>query len=262
MSAQNTPPDSELDALFEAERACSPPSPEVEARVLARIKVTLAGGGSGSGPEGDAGAGQSGRTSSGGASSRHASATLKILGALLGGGLVVAAAIWAWPPTSSGQGSDHETRPTAVSLEGATATPVAADSAATTSMEAVDAGVATAEPAVTLGTAPVPSGAPGASSSAQRAPATTGARQKEVSILERARLELKNRRPRAALVLLDRHGQLYPSGILRQEREALRIEALAALGNSQESKRSAERFREEFPDSPQRQHLDQVDGGQ
>jgi hypothetical protein len=55
--------------------------------------------------------------------------------------------------------------------------------------------------------------------------------------------------PAAALQLLDRHRSRYPSGALREEREAYAIEALLALRHTEEVERRYLEFREDFPTS-------------
>jgi hypothetical protein len=71
----------------------------------------------------------------------------------------------------------------------------------------------------------------------------------ELGLLQRARASVAASEFSAALQLLAEHQRRFPAGRLREEREALRIKALAGLGRDDEARRAAERFRERFPRS-------------
>lgn len=64
--------------------------------------------------------------------------------------------------------------------------------------------------------------------------------------------------PGVALSLLDQHRQRYPQGALREEREVYAIEALQALGRTDEVERRYLEFREDFPDSALRERLERL----
>ncbi len=233
--------------------------------MLARINVTLAGGGGN--PDGGDPSGQD-QSSAGDGSNlgpQKALATLKAWGALLGGAVVLAVAIWAWPRANGGGDSsqviDESSTSSETTLDAGSVGPFTKSIATITETESGDSGATVS----LLMAERIPTNPPAGSTDRirpdPRPSLGAGARPLEVSILERARQELKNHRPERALELIERHARTYPDGMLRQEREALRIEALAAVGKRQEMKKSADRFREDFPDSPQRQRVDQVDGG-
>jgi hypothetical protein len=71
----------------------------------------------------------------------------------------------------------------------------------------------------------------------------------ELVLLQRARLALTRGEYGAALAAIAEHRRRFPSGPLREEREALRIRALEGLGRSDEARRAGERFRERYPRS-------------
>jgi hypothetical protein len=89
------------------------------------------------------------------------------------------------------------------------------------------------------------------------APAGTGARAPsrdldlaaERTLLETARTALGRSDPAAALASLERHAQRHPSGQLREERDALAVQTLAALGRTEEARSRADRFRRAYPGS-------------
>jgi hypothetical protein len=70
----------------------------------------------------------------------------------------------------------------------------------------------------------------------------------EAALLERARAALATD-PALSLSLVRRHRAEFPSGVLRQEREVIGIEALRRLDRRDEASRKAEEFRQKFPDS-------------
>lgn len=79
----------------------------------------------------------------------------------------------------------------------------------------------------------------------------------EMRLVQEARSIVASQ-PAAALSLLDQHRQRYPQGALREEREAYAIEALHALGRTDEVERRYLEFREDFPDSALRERLDRL----
>ncbi|UJR84985.1 hypothetical protein [Sandaracinus amylolyticus] len=64
--------------------------------------------------------------------------------------------------------------------------------------------------------------------------------------------------PAVALSLLDQHRARFPEGALREEREVYAIEALAALGRTDEVERRYLEFREDFPESSLTERLQRV----
>jgi hypothetical protein len=82
-------------------------------------------------------------------------------------------------------------------------------------------------------------------SSARSAPA-----REEMRLLERARAAAAREDYAAAIAPLDEHARRFPEGWLAEEREALRVEALAGLGRTSEARRAASTFEARFPRSP------------
>ena len=86
----------------------------------------------------------------------------------------------------------------------------------------------------------------------QRAPRPVASAQLgfdiELRELEAARREV-TAAPGSALRALENHAQQYPSSLLSQEREALRVRALVGAGRYVEARASAGQFRSRYPDS-------------
>jgi hypothetical protein len=77
---------------------------------------------------------------------------------------------------------------------------------------------------------------------------------RELSLVREASAAVA-REPARALALTERHRREFPRGSMIEEREAIRIRALAALGRADEAEREAERFLRAHPFSP---HAEQV----
>jgi len=71
----------------------------------------------------------------------------------------------------------------------------------------------------------------------------------ELGLLQRARAGVASGKFSTALEAIAEHQRRFPSGRLREEREALRVKALAGLGRNDEARLAAKRFREHFPGS-------------
>jgi hypothetical protein len=71
----------------------------------------------------------------------------------------------------------------------------------------------------------------------------------ELGLLQRARAGVASGEFSRALEAIAEHQRRFPSGRLREEREALRVKALAGLGRDDEARLFAKRFRERFPHS-------------
>lgn len=71
----------------------------------------------------------------------------------------------------------------------------------------------------------------------------------ERALLDVARRSLASGDPNAALAASDRHAKEYPGGALVEEREAIAIKSLVALGRSDEAKARAGAFERRFPSS-------------
>jgi hypothetical protein len=90
------------------------------------------------------------------------------------------------------------------------------------------------------------SAAPTTPSSGSPDPSNLASEQAQIDI---ARAALARGRPADALRSLGEHSRLYPSGKLREEREALAVQALAQSGQKTAAASRAERFRRSFPNS-------------
>jgi hypothetical protein len=90
------------------------------------------------------------------------------------------------------------------------------------------------------------SAAPTTPSSGSRDPSNLASEQAQI---DTARAALARGRPADALRSLGEHSRLYPSGKLREEREALAVQALAQSGQKAAAASRAERFRRSFPNS-------------
>ncbi|MHB8421006.1 MAG: tetratricopeptide repeat protein [Myxococcales bacterium] len=79
-----------------------------------------------------------------------------------------------------------------------------------------------------------------------RADSDLGAEQ---ALLEIARTALERGKPADGLAALDRHLREFPRGRLAEEREALRVQALAAAGDRDGALKAAESFNRSYPQS-------------
>ncbi|WP_437897720.1 tetratricopeptide repeat protein [Sorangium sp. So ce124] len=81
-------------------------------------------------------------------------------------------------------------------------------------------------------------------------PTETDLLRAESALLTEARAKLRSGDEAGATALLERLRAQFPNGVLRQEREVLAIDVLAARGNTQEAKRRAQAFVKQYPKSP------------
>jgi hypothetical protein len=72
----------------------------------------------------------------------------------------------------------------------------------------------------------------------------------EMLLIGEAREALQSRDAAHALLLLDEHADRFPSGALGEERDALRVTSLCALGRVAEARAAASQFLRASPDSP------------
>lgn len=89
---------------------------------------------------------------------------------------------------------------------------------------------------------------------AARAPAPVVDPAAEVALIEQARKQLAAT-PALALAPLREHAERFPDGLLAQERELMRIEALSALGKTDLALERAAAFATRFPDSPHHRRI-------
>ena len=88
-------------------------------------------------------------------------------------------------------------------------------------------------------------------------PLTATRGESEVELITRAQTLLDSQ-PTAALTALGEHERLYPSGMLREERETLRIDAEWALGRRSVALSHARAFVQRYPHSTQTRRFDQL----
>jgi hypothetical protein len=106
--------------------------------------------------------------------------------------------------------------------------------------------------------APAPGPAPLPSPSAGRSVRVPDG-DSEVTLLDAAEAALGSD-PGAALSLANRHTARFPYGMLSQEREVIAIEALWRLGRSDEARRRARRFFQDYPRSAHRPRVEALLG--
>lgn len=86
-------------------------------------------------------------------------------------------------------------------------------------------------------------------------PAAPNQAPTELTLLREAR-QLATSQPARALELCEVHRRTYPTGVLSEERAAIEIEALVALGRRDEAARRAEAFLRRHPTSAHRARID------
>ncbi|MBT9555801.1 MAG: hypothetical protein IV100_07210 [Myxococcales bacterium] len=278
MAPDDLPPLSpDIERLLSAERSAPGPSPEMMSRIAARLDVSLASAATGT----TAAATKAATTAT---SIKTATSALGgmtaikwISAAVLSAGLGTAG--WAAltskdeAPTSPGRadGLTQTARPGPRAAPASAPAPVPAPDGASAppsslpSTAHVAPPVASAPPAP-LAVAQLPE--PGtlrafdrlpleatagtateASSRPVKRPATPLDLEGERKLLSQARTALRAGDPSTTLTLLAEHRTSHPRGALVEEREALRIIALAANGDPVGASRAAERFRARFKKS-------------
>lgn len=80
-------------------------------------------------------------------------------------------------------------------------------------------------------------------------PAPQETRPGELELLQGARAALGRKDADAAAQWLQEHQRLYPAGLLKEEREALRVRLLVLQGKEQEASRAREEFLQQHPGS-------------
>ncbi len=221
--------DPELVALLDAERSSAGMPPEVAARLKARLAVSLGpGGGGSSGAPGPNGAGPSAPTPTGGLS---LGAKLGFLGTF-GLGLSIGIGLHA-----SLGGADDVERPRVESQTPGIPAPNPSPP------ETAPVPLAPDEPS---GELPAPSAPEPDTSAQRRAPLRprrgSGSLDAERVLLERARTALARGEPRQALAVLATYGRRHPRGSLREEQEALAIQALVGAGEHAAAQQRGRRF--------------------
>jgi hypothetical protein len=87
-------------------------------------------------------------------------------------------------------------------------------------------------------------------------PATPETLAAETSLLRRARAALAGGNAGGCLALLSQHARQFPTGVLAEERDALRVVALCSDGRVEDGKKAAATFRRVHPGSPLRGRVD------
>lgn len=93
---------------------------------------------------------------------------------------------------------------------------------------------------------------------APRRSPTADAHNQELGVLQRARAAVASGQFSTALEAIAEHQRRFPAGLLQEEREALRVKALAGLGETEDARKAARRFRERFPNSVLSPRLDEA----
>lgn len=220
-----------LRELLGAARRDLPDAGRMEA-IFAKLPPVGPAGGGGGAPAG-------GATTPVVAKGMASAASKWAVAALVGAGAVGTGYVW--------------TRP----LAPAERAPVASIVATTT--ELVASPIASASPSAEV-VAPPASAAPIASAEVAprdrpAAPSASSAVRAEIEILKEAQAAL-GQSPARALTLAAEHERSHPRGMLGQERDMLRIQALAALGKESDARARAEAFRARYPKSAYLQRLD------
>ena len=82
----------------------------------------------------------------------------------------------------------------------------------------------------------------------------------ELRVLQPARQAVARRDFASALETVAEHQRSFPSGVLTEEREALRVKALVGLGRIAEAQRAGAAFRKQFPRSALLGRMDEILG--
>jgi hypothetical protein len=222
MSQELEPLSSEAERVLEAERARPPEADAMRARVLERLRASVAAPGAGAAPSPPSAA----------TAAAQAPRLLPLgtfLAGMVAGGVVgaVAYARWTEAPDRAEQSAPAP----------APQAPSALPELAPVAEAEVGTPPAPALPARPLRTEP-PEGR-----------SADAALERERTLLERARAALARGRPELALQAAQQHEAEFPRGRLREERELLSIQALAAQGEHAAARKRAERFRRDFPHS-------------
>lgn len=225
------PPD--IASLLSAEKAAAGCDAGSRAALRARIAHTVSGAAPAppAGLEGANGAGGVG----------GALGTAKLLAAL-----AVVVGIGAVAITVMSRGDDHDVPASASSP----VTPIE-HAAAPPKVEVV---TPTPDRDPTPAPAPAPIPAPAPPPVVHAKPATAPS---EASLLGQAWSSISSGNPRHALELAERDARLYPTGVMREERAAIEVVALAKLGRSTDAHVAAKQFLVRYPTSLHRALVEQ-----
>jgi hypothetical protein len=218
------PLSTEAERLLALERTLTPESPEFRARAVARARAALHGAGT-----------PVVRLSWRGRASAPLAAAL-VLG-------IAALSLAAWRGRPGEERPEPSSAATASSPAPKQAKPsrVTSDSGASPDTSPLPA--ISASPALEV---PAPEGA---RAQAPRRLSDADAYAAELKLLRQARADVAATRFSAALNSIAEHERRFPAGRLREERDALRVKALAGLGRSEDARAAAERFGARYPRS-------------
>ncbi|HET7543213.1 MAG TPA: hypothetical protein VFK05_25240 [Polyangiaceae bacterium] len=160
--------------------------------------------------------------------------------------LVAGAAVWFAP--HAGQQRQAAPAASASVLSAPAAPSAAAEVAPSPSAQVVDGTPTRAESAEGASRAIDP----------QKTPRARDSLAEEVALLSRAETELHAGRPAKALVVLAEHQRKFPRGALAEERTAARIQALCALGRTEEANAQLRQLLHISPKSPQEERARQA----
>lgn len=73
---------------------------------------------------------------------------------------------------------------------------------------------------------------------------------KEISIIKSASKAMSHGDPKQAMQFIDTYDAEFPSGVMRQERDALAVLAMCNMGHLEEAKLAEERFKQQYPNAP------------
>jgi hypothetical protein len=107
-----------------------------------------------------------------------------------------------------------------------------------------------AEPAATETRHPMPPRWAMPARAPVRVRAATASVEAEMGLIGEAREALRSGEGARALLVLDDHAHRYPAGALGEERDAMRVASLCALGRVAEARAAASQFLRAFPESP------------
>ncbi|HEY1691103.1 MAG TPA: hypothetical protein VGG39_03025 [Polyangiaceae bacterium] len=212
----NEPFDPEISVLLHLERDRPGPGAETRNRVLARVETSIAA-----------------HPPSGPAPRMRPAASMgrMMLRPVLAFGLLAVAAAWVGRPSPSVEPSPPSAESPRPAKERAVVVPPVASPAA----------------AVEASAEPRPALAPGGTRPRLETHASTLAEER--AILDRARAHLLSGEPAGALAAVDEHARLFRHGLLSEERDALRVEALVAARRFEPARAAAARFHAAYPRS-------------
>jgi hypothetical protein len=125
-------------------------------------------------------------------------------------------------------------------------------------LEAREATPSPARAATAAALAPRDSSARASSARASSAHHDSAALREEISLLDRAREALEAGAPQRAQSLLAQHGRRFAKGTLVPEAQAMRIETMARLGDTERAQELSERFLSTYPQHPLRERVSAV----